>query len=176
MYETVYHGVPVVSMPVFCDHDVNAAKAELDGYAKKIELFHLTSDKLYRAIKEVIDEPHYRKEVKKRQFLLRDQNETPLDRAIYWTEYVIRHKGAYHLQSPAKDLNYFQYHMFDVAFIVIGILVLLYYTLKVSLHRYTEYMQSPNLVKHSNRLLKHSDLLLKKSNKLISNTIQKKHL
>lgn len=46
MFESVYHGVPLVTMPVFCDHDVNAAKAEVDGYALKLELQTLTADKL----------------------------------------------------------------------------------------------------------------------------------
>lgn len=46
MFESVYHGVPLVTMPVFCDHDVNAAKAEVDGYALKLELQTLTVEKL----------------------------------------------------------------------------------------------------------------------------------
>lgn len=46
MYEAVYHGVPLVTMPVFCDHDVNAAKAVADGYALRLDLETLTSDKL----------------------------------------------------------------------------------------------------------------------------------
>lgn len=46
MFESVYHGVPLVTMPVFCDHDVNAAKAEVDGYALKLELRTLTAEKL----------------------------------------------------------------------------------------------------------------------------------
>lgn len=46
MYESVYHGVPLVTMPVFCDHDVNAAKAVADGYALRLELETLTTDKL----------------------------------------------------------------------------------------------------------------------------------
>ncbi len=41
-----------------------------------------------------------------RQNLLLDQRNSPIDTAIYWTEYVIRHKGAYHLQSPARNLRY----------------------------------------------------------------------
>jgi hypothetical protein len=53
--------------------------------------------------------------VKKRSKLLRDQPDHPLDRAIYWTEYVLRHKGAYHLQSPAKEYGFVQYYLIDVA-------------------------------------------------------------
>lgn len=102
-------------MPVFCDHDANAAKAELDGYAVKLELQTITAESLLWAIKKVIHDPKYRTEVKKRQILLRDQKESPLERAVYWTEYILRHKGAPHLQSPAKDLNFFQYYLLDVA-------------------------------------------------------------
>ncbi|KDR21702.1 2-hydroxyacylsphingosine 1-beta-galactosyltransferase isoform X2 [Zootermopsis nevadensis] len=114
MFETVYHGVPVVTMPVFCDHDANSAKAVLDGYALMLQLEDLTTEKLVWAINEVIHDPKYREGVRKRSRLLRDQPEHPLNRAIYWTEYVLRHKGAYHLQSPAKEHSVLQYYLIDV--------------------------------------------------------------
>lgn len=49
MFESVYHGVPLVTMPVFCDHDVNAAKAVADGYALRLDLETLTTDKLSKS-------------------------------------------------------------------------------------------------------------------------------
>lgn len=64
MFETVYHGTPVVTMPVFCDHDSNSAKAEVDGYALKLYLETLTSEKLLHAIHKVIHDPKYRSEAK----------------------------------------------------------------------------------------------------------------
>ena len=33
---------------------------------------------------------------------------------MYWTEYVIRHKGAPHLRSGALDLTWYQYLLLDV--------------------------------------------------------------
>lgn len=60
MYETVYHGVPIVTMPVFCDHDVNSAKAEVDGYAIKLYLETLTAEQLYKAILKVVNDPTYK--------------------------------------------------------------------------------------------------------------------
>lgn len=175
MFETVYHGVPIVTIPVFCDHDANAAKAEIDGYAKKLELQHLTSDKLYRAITEVINEPRYKIEVKKRQILLRDQKETPLERAIYWTEYVIRHKGAYHLQSPAKDLNFIQYYLIDVvlfvALAVFTIFAIFSYLLRSAFTKLANYVQNRHVLLHK------SNDLLNCSKKLIDQTaISKKKL
>lgn len=64
MYESVYHGVPVVSMPVFCDHDSNAAKAEVDRYAIILKLESLTAEKLTKAIMRVVYEPSFRKAAK----------------------------------------------------------------------------------------------------------------
>ncbi|XP_055603712.1 UDP-glucosyltransferase 2 [Uranotaenia lowii] len=121
MFETVYHGVPVVTMPVFCDHDANAAKAETDGYALQLDLETLTSEQLVRAIHRVIHDPKFRNEAKRRQLLLKDQRSTPLETAIYWTEYVLRHNGAYHLQTPARNLSFIAYYGLDlIAFFLAG--------------------------------------------------------
>lgn len=46
--------------------------------------------------------------------VIRDQIETPVERAVYWSEYVIRHKGAFHMRSAARELNFYQYHSIDV--------------------------------------------------------------
>lgn len=43
---------------------------------------------------------------RKLQRFLLDQRTTPLDTAIYWTEYVLRHNGAYHLQAPSRNYRY----------------------------------------------------------------------
>ncbi|XP_041450335.1 UDP-glucosyltransferase 2 isoform X2 [Drosophila obscura] len=114
MFETVYHGVPVVTMPVFCDHDVNSAKAEADGYAIKLDLETLSTNQLYKAIMKVIHDSRYRNAARYRQNLLLDQRSTALETAIYWTEYVLRHNGAYHLQAPARNMNWSQYYLLDV--------------------------------------------------------------
>jgi glucuronosyltransferase len=46
--------------------------------------------------------------------LMRDQMESPLERAIYWLEYVIRHRGAPHLRASSRKLSLFQRCLFDV--------------------------------------------------------------
>ena len=40
---------------------------------------------------------------------MRDQAESPLERAVWWTEYVLRHGGAKHLRSPAANMSWAQY-------------------------------------------------------------------
>ncbi|CRK91551.1 CLUMA_CG005208, isoform A [Clunio marinus] len=130
LYETIYHGVPAVVMPVFCDHDSNSEKAKADGYALKLHLETLTSEKLFKAVHTVIHDKKYRREAKYRQSLLRDQKTSPLETAIYWTEYVIRHEGAYHLQTPGRYMGFFQYYSFDVLCFFILLTILIKFTLK----------------------------------------------
>lgn len=48
-----------------------------------------------------------------RQSLLRDQKTTPLETAIYWTEYVLRHDGAYHLQTPGRHMRWVSHLYFQ---------------------------------------------------------------
>ncbi|XP_034653778.1 2-hydroxyacylsphingosine 1-beta-galactosyltransferase isoform X2 [Drosophila subobscura] len=131
MFETVYHGVPVVTMPVFCDHDVNSAKAEADGYAIKLDLQTLSTNQLYKAIMKVIHDSRYRNAARYRQNLLLDQRSTALETAIYWTEYVLRHKGAYHLQAPARNMNWAQYYLLDV----VAVYLLAFYVLVLLIKR-----------------------------------------
>lgn len=57
LFETVYHGVPVVAMPVFCDHDSNVEKAVQDGYAIRLELQELTATKLLKSVTLVMNDP-----------------------------------------------------------------------------------------------------------------------
>lgn len=46
--------------------------------------------------------------------MYRDQPLPPLELAKFWVEYVIRHKGAIHIQSPGKDMTFLVYHNLDV--------------------------------------------------------------
>ena len=45
---------------------------------------------------------------------MHDQLGHPMDRAIYWIEYVIRHKGARHLRKESRNLNFLQRGLIDV--------------------------------------------------------------
>lgn len=121
IFEAAFHGVPVVMLPVFCDQDAIAAKVARDGYGISLELSHLTTEKLVSALKTLIRDPKYRQVVRRIQSLIKDQSSEPLQRAVYWTEYVLRHRGAFHLTSPAQQLPWYKYYMFDV--LLFGVVV-----------------------------------------------------
>ncbi|CAG0893694.1 unnamed protein product [Cyprideis torosa] len=104
-----------------------------DGAGLALEWGSLTEEKLVNSIKRVLEEPSkfdvvdssFRENLARRSAIMKDQPETPLERAVFWTEYVIRHKGAPHLRSAARDLTWYQYHSVDVWGFLISCLVLI---------------------------------------------------
>lgn len=69
----------------------------------------------------------YKNNVKELAEIIQDEPMTGLEKAIWWTEYVIRHKGAKHLKSPTMDIPFYQYHLLDViAFLVMIAVISIY--------------------------------------------------
>ncbi|XP_015838775.2 UDP-glycosyltransferase UGT5 [Tribolium castaneum] len=134
MLECVYFGVPVVGLPMHADQNTNIARATSHGYAAKVSLNEITENAFYETLQEVINNSKYKKNVQKRSKLMHDQPLKPLDLAVYWIEYVIRHKGAPHLRSAGLDLRWYQREMIDViAFLtacVTAILAAVYLTIR----------------------------------------------
>ncbi|KAJ6644050.1 UDP-glucosyltransferase 2, partial [Pseudolycoriella hygida] len=112
--ETIYHAVPIIGIPLFADQFMNIAKAQSCGYALKVLLKELNEATLSTAIREILTNDTYSKQVKLMSDRYRDQPLTPLETAIYWTEYVARHKGAPHMRSAGLDLSFFAYYSIDV--------------------------------------------------------------
>jgi glucuronosyltransferase len=82
----------------------------------------------------------YRENAQRLSRIFRDQPRTPLEQAVYWTEYVIRHKGAPHLRSAVLDLAWYQYFLLDViavlAIAAVSILLILFLVCRVILKKF----------------------------------------
>ncbi|XP_046981243.1 UDP-glucosyltransferase 2-like [Schistocerca americana] len=115
LQEAVYHGVPVLGIPILGDQNVNLIRAEAKGYAVKLLFHNITEESLLWAISEVLTQQKYRQRAAELSRLFRDQPQPPLERAVYWTEYVLRHGGAPHMRSAALDLSWWQLLLLDVA-------------------------------------------------------------
>jgi len=87
----------------------------------------------------------YRENVQRLSRIYRDQPLTPLQQAVYWTEYVIRHKGAPHLRSAALDLAWYQYFLLDViavlALVAVCVLVAVYFISRAFIRRLFDTMR-----------------------------------
>lgn len=124
--EAKYRGVPILGIPIYGDQSKNLASIELDGWAISCPLNELNEQRFSKALNEILSNSSYRNVVGQISTLYRDRPQSPLDRAIYWIEYVIRHNGAKHMQSPAIHLNFIQYHSLDVIGFMIIVLYVFY--------------------------------------------------
>ncbi|XP_013109137.2 UDP-glucosyltransferase 2-like [Stomoxys calcitrans] len=123
--ETIYHGKPILGIPFLGDQFMNVKNAVKAGYALSLKLEDVTKDSLKSAIMELWTNPRYAQAVQQKSKYFRDTPLTPLETAVYWMEYVIRHKGCPHMRNAGQDLNFIQYHNIDVFAIVASAMVLL---------------------------------------------------
>ncbi|XP_055915993.1 UDP-glycosyltransferase UGT5-like [Eupeodes corollae] len=112
--EGVYHGVPMLGMPFFCDQYLNIKKATKAGYALSLNFPEITKDSLKHSLTELLENPFYSENMKRISLIFRDRPTSALETAMYWIEYVIRHKGAPHMRSAGIDLAWYQFYLLDV--------------------------------------------------------------
>nr|XP_023012471.1 UDP-glucuronosyltransferase 2C1-like isoform X1 [Leptinotarsa decemlineata] len=116
--ETIYHGVPILAIPVFGDQKMNAAKAVAAGYGLSLSINELSEENLPNSINELLNNSKYRDNAKRRSAIMHDRKVKPMDLATYWIEFVVRHKGAPHLRVAALDLTWYQYFLVDIVLLV----------------------------------------------------------
>ncbi|XP_034669970.1 UDP-glucuronosyltransferase 2B20 [Drosophila subobscura] len=131
MAEAQYHGVPMLALPVFADQPGNADKIVENGYGLRLELTSLDVKEFKEAINDIVNNPKYAQKVKTFSKLYRDRPQTPQESVVYWTEYVIRHHGAPHMQSPLVHMGIIASKNLDIYALVALALYLIFLINKV---------------------------------------------
>ncbi|XP_071371324.1 UDP-glucuronosyltransferase-like [Centroberyx affinis] len=134
IYESICNGVPMLMMPLFGDQGSNVHRMVARGVAVKLSVFDVTTEKLLEVLNKVTNDKSYKEKMMTLSAIHLDRPVEPLDLAVFWTEFVIRHKGATHLRSAAHDLNWIQYHSLDViGFFAVILITVIWVTLKCCL-------------------------------------------
>ncbi|XP_060895351.1 UDP-glucuronosyltransferase 2C1-like [Labrus mixtus] len=133
VYEAMYHGVPILGVPLIFDQHDNLFKIESRGAGKVIDIFTMNEDIFYQGIQEVLNEPSYRMNMQRLSRLHRDTPIKPLDSALFWIEFVMRHKGAAHLRTESYKLPWYSYYSVDVIsfLLTVTLLMLLCFTVLI---------------------------------------------
>ncbi|XP_030048127.1 2-hydroxyacylsphingosine 1-beta-galactosyltransferase-like [Microcaecilia unicolor] len=119
IFEAMYHGVPVVGMPLFGDHYDTMTRVQAKGMGIILHWKTITDDDIYEALVKVINDPSYRRQAQRLSEIHKDQPEHPVGRTVYWINYILRHGGAPHLRSAIYGIPFYQYFLLDVATVVL---------------------------------------------------------
>ncbi|KAG5685003.1 hypothetical protein PVAND_014206 [Polypedilum vanderplanki] len=122
--ESTWHGIPIIGIPLFSDQIRNLKKSMNAGAAVKVDFHEITTENLKSALLEILENPKYKTNMEMRSKLFRDQPEKPLDRAIWWCEYVIRNPKATHMKAAEFNLGLFGSHFWDMQVIFIVLISL----------------------------------------------------
>ncbi|KAL2087404.1 hypothetical protein ACEWY4_016232 [Coilia grayii] len=133
--EAIYHGVPVVGIPLFHDQYDNLLRLKEKGGARILSVATVDKANVLQALRAVLHETSYREKMQRLSRLHRDQPMTPMDRAIFWIEFVMRHKGAAHLRTESYKMPWYSYHSLDVAVfllaVIFGFMGTVFYTIRL---------------------------------------------
>ncbi|XP_020778558.2 UDP-glucuronosyltransferase 1-2-like [Boleophthalmus pectinirostris] len=118
--EAIYHGVPVLGIPLFFDQFDNLLRLQDRGAGTIIRLSELNGDTFEKGLKELLHQEHYRDNMQRLSRLHRDQPLSSMDQAVFWVEYVIRHKGAPHLRTQAYQMPWYSFYSVDVLLLLLS--------------------------------------------------------
>ncbi|XP_042233287.1 UDP-glycosyltransferase UGT5-like isoform X2 [Homarus americanus] len=130
LQESIYHVTPLLALPIFGDQPKNGRFVRDSGLGHFLVWEELTEDLIVNALTDIISDPKYKENVMKMSAGLRDQLISPKELAVFWTEYVIRQRGAPQLRSPAAQLSWVEFLMLDVLLLLHLALLVLYFTLR----------------------------------------------
>lgn len=122
--EATYHGAPLLGLPVIIDQQHNMQRVQAEGWGRFLKWDNLTYHNLRQNIFEIIHDTSIRETVVRRSAMMRDQPMTPGQWLSYWVEYVLRHRGAYHLRCPAHKMPWYQLYNVDVWLLVVVVVAL----------------------------------------------------
>ncbi|XP_072171585.1 UDP-glucuronosyltransferase 2B1-like [Diadema setosum] len=123
LYEAIYHGVPLIVMPLMTDHSDTATRVLDRGIGQVIDVtVDFNKETILQCIREVIHNNTYRERAKRLSEIFRDQKVRPVEKAADWVEHVVSYGGGY-LRPATHSLMYWQLIGLDVIafFMLIGL-------------------------------------------------------
>ncbi|CAD0205766.1 unnamed protein product [Chrysodeixis includens] len=142
--ETITAGVPGVVIPMLSDQWYNAEKYVHHGIGVQLEAKDVNEESFTKAINTVIGNKSYKENIIKLRDRMHDQPQQPLERAMWWIEYVMRHGGAKHLRSPAAFITWREYLELDLVAVVLSVLISIILVIVVILYSLYQLLVNKN--------------------------------
>ncbi|XP_001603733.2 UDP-glucuronosyltransferase 2C1 [Nasonia vitripennis] len=128
--ESLYAGVPMIGVPLFGDQHLNVRVQARQEIAVFVNHEEITEQSFTAAVKEILNNPIYKKNAESFSKKFFDRPMSPIDTATFWIEYVARH-GKNALRSPVVDMPWWQVNLIDVYGFILLVLIIIGYIIKV---------------------------------------------
>lgn len=113
--EAVHYKVPLIGFPFFGDQFVNVNRMVELKIGKRLDYYQLDEAVLVSTISEVIENKAYKERITKISNMIEESEILlPMEKAVWWIEYVLRYNGTPYLKSKAAELNLYEYLLVDV--------------------------------------------------------------
>ncbi|XP_006814526.1 UDP-glucuronosyltransferase 2C1-like, partial [Saccoglossus kowalevskii] len=127
--EAMYHGVPMVCMPLMIDQFDTAAKIVSNGVGTYVKMKSLNNENLYEAMVEVLSNKKYSDRANQLSAAVKDVRMNATETAVFWIEHVTKY-GVSHLTVHRKHLSVIEYYLLDVIAVIVTIMCIAGWSLR----------------------------------------------
>ncbi|XP_073400037.1 UDP-glucuronosyltransferase 3A1-like isoform X2 [Dendrobates tinctorius] len=114
LMEAVYHGVPVVGIPLFGDQYENLIRIKAKNMGTFIAPEEMEAENFANALREVIENSRYKTTAMKLSVTLRSRPFPPDQQLLGWVEHILQSGGGGHLRPYSYQQPWYQRHLLDV--------------------------------------------------------------
>ncbi|KAG8456720.1 hypothetical protein GDO86_002485 [Hymenochirus boettgeri] len=132
LQEAVYHGVPIVGIPLFGDQRENLIRVKGKKFGTFIPPEQLTAESFADTIQHIINDKSYKATAMHMSLIQRSQPFPPDQQILRWVEHIIQVGGASHLHPSSYQQPWYQQYLLDVILLLLlCVTVTCYLTVKV---------------------------------------------
>ncbi|XP_068107339.1 UDP-glucuronosyltransferase 3A1-like [Hyperolius riggenbachi] len=116
--EAVYHGVPLLGIPLFGDQPENLVRAEARNLGRFILPQNLKAENFASTIQHIIENKSYKTSAMKLRAIRRSQPLPPDQMLLRWVEHIIESGGGGHLRPYSYQQAWYQHWLLDVILLI----------------------------------------------------------
>ncbi|XP_050551376.1 UDP-glycosyltransferase UGT5-like [Spodoptera frugiperda] len=112
--EAVFYKVPIIGLPLVKSRKVFINEITRHGAGEILDPYNLDKETVKATITKVASTEKYKQAISVLNSAVFDPMVSDPDNAVWWTEYLLRHRNIRLLRSPAVGVSFFKYYLLDV--------------------------------------------------------------